>query len=219
MRWIYMTVDFFGGEQTAAATACMILLILLSAGVGFAVKSAGIYAALALTTVCGGGLFFLLFEVKKDGAITSLAITGLTAGICYAFLFFALTARRKILERRLYRAEIKRQVQFTLPDKENGYLRDRLRTALHTAEIGGINEELFGTDKKNVGIRLGYARKMLAKVKEAPLSPAERLDVEEMARLIFLYEKREKWSSSELKTVNEIFSRLLKLSAKYELAI
>ena len=219
MRWIYMTVDFFGGEQTAAATACMILLILLSLGVGFAVKSTGIYAALSLITACGGGLFFLLFEAKKDGALIALTLVGMTAGICYALLFFVLTVKRKILERRLYRAEIKRRVQFTLPDKENGYLRDRLRTALHTAEIGGLDEEAFGANKKNVGIRLSYARKMLAKVKEAPLSPAERLDVEEMARLIFLYEKREKWSSSELKTVNEIFSRLLKLSAKYELAI
>ena len=68
-------------------------------------------------------------------------------------------------------------------------------------------------------MRLRYTRRMVAKLKEATLSPIERLDIEEMARTLVLMERKEKWSSAEIKMINEIFSYLLKLSAKYEVAV
>jgi hypothetical protein len=80
------------------------------------------------------------------------------------------------------------------------------------------NEEAF-SEKWKLGAKLGYARKMLAKIKEAPLSPVERIDVEEIARLVALYGRKEKWSAADVKSVSEIFSRLLKLSAKYDIAV
>ena len=140
--------------------------------------------------------------------------------VCCLFLAYAVcSAKKRARERRERRAAVKRRLQFTLPDKENGYLRDRLHTALCAQESDERNEEIDVADKKSVGVKLGYARKMLAKVKESALSPIERLDVEEMSRLVALYGRKGKWSGSDVKAINEIFARLLKLSAKYEIAV
>ena len=43
--------------------------------------------------------------------------------------------------------------------------------------------------------------------------------VEEFAKLLAAYDRKGKWSASDVKTVSEIFSRLLKLAAKYEIAV
>ncbi len=120
-------------------------------------------------------------------------------------------------ERKKRRAATARRLKYTLPDRENSYVRARLNTALK-AETGE-EPKLLGGEKQSVGLRLGYTRKMLARVREAALSPVERLDVEEMARLLALYVGKEKWSGADVKAINEMFSRLLKLSAKYEIAV
>ncbi len=115
-------------------------------------------------------------------------------------------------ERKKSRAERARRLKFTLPDRENSYVRARLNTALQAEDkaVEGFEPAY---------LRLGYVRKMLAKVQEATLSPIERLDVEEMSGLLALYTAKEKWSAEDRKAVNEVFSRLLKLSAKYEIAV
>ncbi len=115
-------------------------------------------------------------------------------------------------ERKRRKRQAARRLAFTLPDGENEYLRSRLRTALN-------GEEKAPTDRESVGVRLRYVRRMLAKLKESPLSPVERLDVEEMSGLIAAYGEERKWSSEDIKAVNEIFARLLKLSAKHEIAV
>jgi hypothetical protein len=74
-------------------------------------------------------------------------------------------------------------------------------------------------EKRGSVARMGYARKLLAQVKESPLTPVERIDVEEFAKLLAAYDRKGKWSASDVKTVSEIFSRLLKLAAKYEIAV
>ncbi len=115
-------------------------------------------------------------------------------------------------ERKQRRLQARRRLEFTLPDGENAYLRERLRTSLKA-------EDKPPTDKESVGVRLRYARRMIARLKESPLSPVERLDIEEMSGLVAAYGGQQKWSNGDIKGVNEIFARLLKLSAKYEIAV
>ncbi len=141
---------------------------------------------------------------------------------CLALAFWLLWIRlfqgilflvKKSKERRERRLQATRRLQYTLPDERNEYLKSRLHTALRTEEPQRY------ADKENVGVRLRYAKKMLSLLKESPLSPVERLDVEELDGVIAAYRGREKWSSEDVKAVNEIFARLLKLSAKYEIAV
>lgn len=214
MRFWMIVLTFFEGDKLAAAVAISALfLTVLSVAAGFCMKSAGLYAALSLLIVSACGVFYLLWGIEERRLAFCLAIEGALLGMGYACLYIKEAVAKKIAERREKREERKRRLQFILPDRENGYLRDRLHVALNTEK-----EDVY-SERWKIGARLGYARKMLAKIKEAPLSPLERIDVEEMARLVALYERKGKWSSSDVKAVGEILSRLLKLSAKYDIAV
>ena len=190
----------------------------LSWGIGGKLKSAGLYAALSLAFVCAQILFFLVYKWEAMPLYFALSIEGILFGVFYGLLFAYVAVKNNIKERRARREEEKYRLQFVLPDKENAYLQDRLRTALNVVECEGKKGD-FSADKESVGVRLRYTRRMVAKLKETALSPIERLDIEEMASTLVLMERKGKWSSAEVKMINEIFSRLLKLSAKYEIAV
>lgn len=211
-------LGFLDGNHFAAATIFGAGVgILLSLFLGGKWKSAGLYAALSLAFVCVQVLVFLLCRWDSAPLCFSLAAEGILVGLLYGLLFAYLTLKRKRAERKARKEEEKRRLQFVLPEKENAYLRDRLIRALKIAQEKDGKE--FSTDQESIGVRLSYARTMVAKLKEAPLSPIERLDVEEMARTILLMEGKGSWSSSEIKMINEIFASLLKLSAKHEVAV
>ncbi len=215
--WQEFLVFLDGNRFASAVLFCAVAGILLSLLVGGRLKSVGLYAALSLAFVCVQVLFFLILKWDSAPLYFALAAEGVCFGVLYGLLFAYLTLQGKRAERKAKREEEKRRLQFVLPDQENAYLRDRLHTALKTAESNGEKE--FSTDKRSVGVRLSYARKMVAKLKEAPLSPIERLDIEEMARTVLLMERKGRWSGTEIKMINEIFACLLKLSAKYEVAV
>ncbi len=121
---------------------------------------------------------------------------------------FSLRARARAKKRA--RIQAARRLEYTLPDERNEYVRERLQTTLSTDE-----------HKEETGafVRVRYARRMLVLLKGSPLSPVERLDVEEMEKALALYDEDKRWSGEEMKAINEIFARLLKLSAKYEIAV
>ena len=213
--WIWsFGLELFEGDGYLTATAlALIFLTVQLVAVGFWAKSAGLYGALCLAVTSAGSVFLLARGV--DGVLFSLmlAIVCGVIGLGYAVVYSGVVIRERIALRREQRAEMKRRVQFTLPDRENSYLRDRLQTALNTEKEEAVLE------KRGSFARMGYAKKMLAKIKEAPLTPVERIDVEEFARLLAVYDRKGKWSASDVKAISEIFSRLLKLAAKYEIAV
>lgn len=108
----------------------------------------------------------------------------------------------------------KRKIEYTLPEQDNTYIRSRLNTVLRDPSAQGVENNGY---KETV--RLAYARKLLERVKEAPLSVAERLETEEISRTFALYLSKAEWGAKEYRTVNELFSVLLKLSAKYSVAV
>ena len=213
--WIWsFAVELFEGDKYLAGVAlALVVLTVQLAAVGVCAKSAGLYAALCLALTGGGSVFLLTRGVAWKGFFLMLAIVCGLMGSGYAIVYVSVEIRERIAERKARREEKKRRVQFTLPDRENQYLRDRLQTALHTE-----GEEAVLETRGSVA-RMGYARKLLAQVKESPLTPVERIDVEEFAKLLAAYDRKGKWSASDVKTVSEIFSRLLKLAAKYEIAV
>ncbi len=157
---------------------------------------------------CGGEWYALLAV-----ALTCLGLSLLWTVVRISYAVFTLyrMARVRLRERKKVRKERARRLQYVLPERENEFVRARLEGALRADE----KEELA----ENVEIKLDYTRKMLARVKEAPLSPVERLDVEEMSGLLALFTRKEKWTASDRKAVNEVCARLLKLSAKYEIVV
>ena len=101
-----------------------------------------------------------------------------------------------------------RRVEYTLPDKENGYVRARLSTALRC-------DSLAEEEREEYAVCLSYARELLVKLKAAPLTQAERLETEGLEGVFSLYFHKPKWSANDLLAVNGACSRLIKLSAKY----
>ncbi len=116
---------------------------------------------------------------------------------------------RAAKQRKHARIRAAKKLEYTLPDERNEYVRERLQTALRPME------------RESVGapVRVRYAQNLLAQLKGSPLSPVERLDIEEMEKTLALYREEELWQGEELQSINEIFARLLKLSAKYDVAV
>jgi hypothetical protein len=128
----FFALEFFEGDKrlTTVALAVMFLTVQLAA-LGICVKSSGLYAALCLLAISGGSLYLMVNGVDGEAFLCMLAIVCGWVGIGYAIVYTCLEIRGRIAHRREQRAEIKRRLQFTLPDRENGYLRDRLHTALN----------------------------------------------------------------------------------------
>ena len=106
-----------------------------------------------------------------------------------------------------------RAVQFTLPDKENSFVRERLKGALKS-EDEQKGQESF-TQLKDMDIRLDYTRKTITKLKASSLTPADRLEVNRISKTVTFFALKNALSPSETRSLNDCFSRLLKLCAKY----
>jgi len=170
------------------------VLIVLSAAVGCLCNSERCYFALAFFLVGGACLFVLFGGERRETIGLLLAFLVSVTAVGYAPLCFALFLRREGKRKREEGAQAKRRVQFTLPDKDNAFLRDRLRTSLR---------EGASTEEEGLRARLGYAKGMLARLKEENLPPMERLDLEETATLLSLLSKKQRWTAEEQKGVNE----------------
>jgi hypothetical protein len=121
---------------------------------------------------------------------------------------------KKRRERRIegYR-KADREMRFTLPDKENSFVRERLKGTLKT-EDEQKKQESF-TQLKDMDIRLDYTRKTITKLKASSLTPADRLEVNRISKTVTFFALKNALSPSETRSLNDCFSRLLKLCAKY----
>ena len=137
--------------------------------------------------------------------VWSGVVLAFCAGVCLTVA--VVNEQRRKHREKMERAEIKRRLQYTLPQKDNGYVRERLQNNL---KVEGVDMEM-----RKVAVRMGYARALLGKVKAAPLTIAERLQTEEMGDVFTLYREKERWSAEEQRHFNDVCAALLKLSAKY----
>jgi hypothetical protein len=201
MAWM----DEMGQVSVWLALVCGALI--LSAVLAFVMRSASVYTA--LSAALGGTLFggVLHSEAGLETACLAVAVFAVFSGVAYLFFFCVFTLRRLRVERKKRRAELANRARYTLPQRENTYVRDRLNTALQSP----CEEEACGERE----IRLGHARELLGKVQSAPLTVGERLQTEEIGRILTLYHGKENWTARELCALNDTCAFLLKLSAKY----
>lgn len=135
-----------------------------------------------------------------------VAITAVVSGFFWLFIFylFSLISRRK-----KRRKSANREVEFTLPDRENTFVRSRLSTVLNREFCKAERQE------EKLAIEFSQALKMLDKISIAPLSAAEKIEVGQMQSDLHTFEEKQTFSVREVSSINETFARLLKLSAKY----
>ncbi len=151
--------------------------------------------------------------LSGEKSVNEFVMFGLLLQLAWgAFLYFVLTAaldlREWVAKRKKYRLEEGKALLFSLPDKENAFLQERLQTSL--SQTPPTNEYDLSTQ-----LQLEYVRKNIIKLKGAKLSPADRLAVENYSRIVTAYMSAERLSTEELLGLNDTFSALLKMSAKY----
>ena len=145
-----------------------------------------------LRTLCF--VFFLL-------SIFSIGILG---GLALAIY------KRKKIERF---KNVAKSFSFTLPDRENSFVRDRLRGPLTSEEER--KQQTATVLMKDLDVRLDYTKKTVAKLKSLELTPADRLEVNRISKTVAFYALKNALSPSETRALNDCFARLLKLTTKY----
>ncbi|MBR2442446.1 MAG: hypothetical protein IKB20_05220 [Clostridia bacterium] len=202
-EWLYA---LYTTERTLLLlTLFSVAVLVLGWALGYLLDNAGCFAALATLLL---GISLIAFAVLVKSSVARLVGGGalfVLSGAAYLLLSIALGIKNRIIERKKKRAQIKRRLQFTLPDRENAFVRARLNTVLKPEEDMGDEPPL----------KLSYASALLKKLKEMPLSPAERLQASEMENAFSLYVQKEGWTAGDLRAVNDLCSALIKLSAKY----
>ena len=136
----------------------------------------------------------------------------IVAGAAYSLLFLLLILVVKAIARRQRKKResiIPKEVFFTLPDRENRYLQQRLANELDVSRWSQSEQ------KQKISIPFSYARQLLLHVVASPLSPAERLEVDLLKAKLEDYFSQNAFSAKELRELNDSLARLIKLSAKY----
>ena len=135
-----------------------------------------------------------------------VVITAFVSGFFWLFIFYLFSL---ISRRRKRRKSANREVEFTLPDRENTFVRSRLSTVLNREFCVAERQE------EKLAIEFSQALKMLDKIWVAPLSTAEKIEVGQMQSDLRAFEEKQTFTVKEVSSINEKFARLLKLSAKY----
>lgn len=207
-HWISRT--FNAAPVIFAVDGIALSAFLLAALLAFFCKEKSIFSS--LSAIIAGTAFSVVLAANKSDAVTALGACGLLIAFGFGYLAVGISfsVRIRVQKRRAKREEVLRKLKFTLPDKDNDFIRARLNTTLSpTAKAANASDG----EKKT--FRLEHARQLLEKVKNAPLSKAERMEAEELSNLFYAYLKKSKWTAEDIRLLNEMFAYLLKLSAKY----
>ncbi len=191
------------------------VLLLVALLVSCLCQKQAIYAGIALLLV--GGLEWVIFatDTQVRTAAFFRALAWLTVGALWLLTEGIIAFARRLARRKKRLILNGKSSSGLLPERNNSYVRARLHTALRAEEERGSNVRKNVPYENRGTVRLGYARRLLAGVQDAPLSPAERLETDALARSFAEYALCESWSTEQLRAVNELFARLLKLAAKY----
>ena len=121
--------------------------------------------------------------------------------------------KRKMRAKRQAKMQEKRAVAFALPDRENAFIKERLHQVLDVVDT------VIEKGKVQTAFEFLYARKLLGKLRDKPISATERLELMEMLAFFDASLQQKSWSINDLRAVNDSFSRILKLCAKYSVEL
>lgn len=204
-----MLYSFFSDKIIVFTMLGLCFLLVASWLISWRLKRVDVFVSTSvlLMGIAGAICLYAEFSIMQARCVFSCLIV--FVGIAYPFLNLFVHIRKKLALRRLERAENARKLQFTLPEKDNEYIRLRLNTVLNT------NTVKEGTAVETKAFRTAYVKKLIGGLKEKSLTLADRLKVEEYESVIGVYTKKEAWYSDDVETISSVLSSVLKLSAKY----
>lgn len=190
----------------AFLSACVALLV--AATIGYRTQNTGVYLGLAALIGGGACIASLTQTLTVRAGVLLAASFAVFGGATYVVLWGVLTIKQRIRLRRKEREEIQRKLKFTLPERENSFVQARLNTTLQVGE--GAPEE-----EETEALPLSHAWKLLSRLREKPLSAADRLTAAELAAFVSAYREKPALTRSDLHALNDALAGILKLSAKY----
>lgn len=204
LLWVYQHAFC---SSVALVCVCIGTLVWLAVGyaLALALNQSGYALAFGLSALGVNLTVLFALKITLQNATLYFATLLCVCGIFYGLALTMVTVRTYILIRKEERAKIARATCYTLPARENQFIRERLHTVLQEV----------ADEEENLEISFTYVRRMLLQLRNATLSLTEKLEVEELSKLFALYTKKETFTSEDVNVVNEAFSRLLKLSAKH----
>ena len=135
----------------------------------------------------------------------------IVSSVVYSSLFAICYCKRKRKEKELRRkAQMERDRTFTLPDRENEFVKERLKNHLKPQKEG-LKEYKFSECVPS----FDYTRSVLSKLKAAPLSVADRLQTQGISNDVTHFAFQERLSPEDVRVLNDRLSEMIKLSAKY----
>jgi hypothetical protein len=184
------------------------LIFSIAAFCAYFCKHTGIYTSLAF--IFGGVCVLMIFygDLSIRAGLVTLALIAVLGGAIYFLLFCAIAFHGVLVKQKHRKRAVFRRLEYTLPERSNSYVRTRLNTVLQVRGDEAITQG-------RAPLRLAHARKLLEKLKNAPLSIAERLQTDELSTAFSAYLHKTEWSTSDLRAINEMCSTIVKLSAKY----
>ena len=164
----------------------------------------------ALSAVAASGVWYAIAVSCGDYTTEACALIGVfltELSILFCAVLFLVRAVRKKRERKRQALEerIRRESFFTLPDRENEFLRERLQTGLK------IPDKVKEVEKTE--FRLEYARTLLSRLKNTELTASDRLETESLSKLLTKYALDD--SAQNTRSVGDCLMKILKLAAKY----
>ena len=201
--------------------------------------------------VCGGAFALVsAFAAKfcrafsaEDKKAFCLCLFALYALLYAAYLLRIRYALKREARRRRFR-EMELQAQYVLPERGNGYVRDKLRQNALTSGTGScdladkfmpdgaaLRRDIGGNLCASVGekgadfapaaegeearVDLAHAQGLIRRLKKYALSLGDRLETQRLEQKISACSGAERLSAEQIRTLSDCFSALLKLTAKY----
>ncbi|MBQ8884923.1 MAG: hypothetical protein IJY62_00900 [Clostridia bacterium] len=146
------------------------------------------------------------------GKLEPVTLLFASIGISSVFFLCLYAAFRRRSNKRA-KNKIDRTEVFTLPDRENTFVRDKLNTTLNYVSEQRADDYNMEEER----LRLDFVRTLLQKLKKAPLSVGDRLEVNAVSQKITRYALQNRLTTEETRDLNDGFSLILKMSAKYSL--
>ncbi len=208
-RWIkpLYTWAFLGNRTLLIVFGVAALTLACGGMLAYRVQSDGVFLALLAIAVGGSFLAFAALGISVAESAPYFALLSIAVGGYYLLFFACCKGAKRVRAKRKEKERWNREVQFTLPQRDNTLVRDRLHSALREEEPPSEGEELQ--------FRFAYATALLAKLRAQPLSVAERLETNELGKVLALYKEKERYLGEDIRLLGETFSRVLKLAAKY----
>ena len=203
--WIYENA--FASSVLLIVCFFITLTILgIGAWLGLHLQQSGYTLGMGLLALGGNLLALVWAKTSTIYAVIYFALLLCVCAVVYCIALVCVSFCAYAKMRKLEREKIERAACYTLPARENEFVRERLHTVLREVE---------SDDGERLNLSFSYARRALLRLQNEKLGLSERLETEELARLFALYKNKELFTVEDVTTLNEAFSRLMKLSAKY----